>query len=112
MKFSIYARESEDDTSKAPSIESQIETGKAWIQENSYNLVNIYKDNGFSGGDWKRLAWNQLVKDAKRHLFNAVWVWNQDRIARNTEQFLWFYRNLNNVKVKVYSHTEGWIDME
>jgi hypothetical protein len=44
-------------------------------------------------GDWKRPRMNQLVNDAKRHLFKIVIVWSQDRIARDTEQFLWFYRN-------------------
>lgn len=110
-KVSAYVRESSDDTGKAPSIKEQIERIKQFVTEKGYNLINIYSDNGFSGGDWKRPAWNQLVKDARRHLFKIVIVWNQDRIARDTEQFLWFYRNLDQAHIKIYSLTDSWIDM-
>lgn len=112
MKATIYARESEDDTSKAPSIELQIDRGMKWLQENGHQLFKVYQDNGFSGGDWKRPDWNQLVNDAKRHQFSIVWTWNQDRLARDTEQFLWFYRMLKESHVRVYSDTENWINME
>lgn len=112
MKVCVYARESSDDTGKAPSINTQIEIGMAWCEKNKHDLVNIYSDNGYSGGVWRRPSWNQTVKDARRHLFQIVWVWNQDRIARDTEQFLWFYRNLKDSSVKVYSETEGFINME
>ena len=110
--MSIYARESDDDTNKAPSIELQIERGLKWIEENQHTMSGVYQDNGFSGGDWKRPDWNQLVNDAKRHNFNMVWTWNQDRLARDTEQFLWFYRMLKGANVQVYSDTEGIVDME
>ena len=112
MKGSIYARESENDTNKAPPIELQVKRGLKWLQENGYELFKAYQDNGFSGGDWRRADFNQLIKDAKRHQFVIVWTWNQDRLARDTEQFLKFYRELKESYVKVYSDTEGWIDME
>lgn len=112
MKAAIYARESDDDTNKAPPIEKQIERGMKWLQDNGYDISKVYQDNGYSGGDWKRPDWNQLVNDAKRHQFVMVWTWNQDRLARDTEQFLWFYRLVKESHVKVFSDTEGWINME
>ena len=111
MKLSIYARESSKDTNLAPPIDKQIERGKEWIRQHNYILIDVYIDNGFSGGDWRRPAWNQAKRDAKRHQYNILWVWNQDRIARDTEQFLNFYRILSQYKIKVYSDTEGFIDM-
>lgn len=113
MKVSIYTRESDDDTNKAPPIEKQIERGKQWTSENNHELVIIYQDNGYSGGDWKRPDWNQSVNDAKRHLFQAIWVWNQDRLARDMEQFLWYCRNLKEAGVKIWEDTSNdWIDMD
>lgn len=112
MRAVIYARESSDDTGKAPPITEQIERGKEYIKEKGYELMRIYIDNGFSGGNWNRPDWRQLIKDAKFHKFGLVIVWNQDRIARDTEQFLWFYRNLKGAYVQVFSITEGMINME
>lgn len=111
MKAIIYARESSDDTKKAPPIGKQIEIGMQWIKENNYELAEVYQDNGYSGGDWKRPDWNRLVREARGHKAKMLWIWSQDRIARDTEQFLWFYRNLKESHMDVFSHTEGMIDM-
>lgn len=107
MKVALYVRESSADTNKAPSIDEQITRGKQWVKENGYELIKVYSDNGYSGGDWTRPDWIQCVKDAKRHLWNIVWVWNQDRIARDTEQFLWFNRNLKDANIKIWEDTSN-----
>ena len=111
-RVSIYARESDSDTTKAPPITEQIERAKQYAQENNMEVVIIYQDNGYSGGDWKRPDWNKLINDARGHLFKKVLVWNQDRIARDTEQFLNFYRKLKDSHIQIISLTEGLVDME
>lgn len=108
----IYARESSDDTSKAPSIEEQINRARQYCQEKGLDVFEVYQDNGYSGGDWNRPSFIKLKNDAKRHLFNLVIVWSQDRIARDTEQFLNFYRTLKEANVKLHSLTEGEINMD
>lgn len=113
-KICIYARESDDDTCKAPDISKQIEIGREQLKELGHELAGVYADNGYSGGDWNRPNWQQMVKDARNRNrnFDAVWCWNQDRLARDTEQFLWLYRNLKEAGIKqVLSGTEGEIDM-
>ena len=107
LRVCIYARESSDDTNKAPPVDNQIKRGMDWIKDNGYDFVCSYVDNGFSGGDWKREGFNSCVTDAKRHFYKVLWVWSQDRIARDTEQFLWFYRNLNDCKVKIFEDTSN-----
>src|SRR3990167_8448052 len=62
MKVSAYMRESSADTTKAPSIHEQGGAFALWVQENKYEEIKRYEDNGFSGGDWKRPSWNKLVK--------------------------------------------------
>ena len=112
IRYSIYARESSDDTNKAPPIQEQIKRCKQYAEEQGYTLTQVYEDNGYSGGNWKRPAWNSIKNDAKFHKFNIVLIFSQDRIARDTEQFLHFYRNLKKASVKIYSITEGEINME
>lgn len=114
MRYAIYARESSKDTKSAPSINEQIEKGRLWLQQNQHELIRVYQDNGFSGGDWNRPDFNQLVKDAKNKnkQFNAIWIWSQDRIARDTELFLWFYRMMIGSHVTIHSEIEGEIDMD
>jgi DNA invertase Pin-like site-specific DNA recombinase len=111
VKVAIYARESSDDTEKAPPIEHQIAIGKSWIEQHGHELTEIYQDNGFSGGNWKRPAWLKCINDAKAHRYVMLWVWKQDRIARDTEQFLFFYRNMKDAKVNV-TDSDGVIDLE
>lgn len=114
MKVAVYARESSDDTKRAPSITDQISRIQQYITKEGHELVKVYQDNGYSGGDWNRPDWNQIVKDGRARKFTMVIVWDQDRLARDTEQFLWFYRNLRerNKEMVIYSLTEGVIDME
>lgn len=112
MKVAIYARESTDDTKRAPPIEEQINRGKAWVEENNHELVFVFADNGYSGGNWKRPDWNKAVRHARGGHYNILWTWNQDRIARDTEQFLFFFRNLNERSIKIYSETDGWVNMD
>lgn len=112
MKVALYARESTKDTNLAPPIENQIKKGKERAEKEKWDIFDVFGDNGYSGGDWKRPAWNKLMRLAKGHRFNIVWVWNQDRLARDTEQFLHFYRKMTECGIKVFSETEGNIDME
>lgn len=113
MKIAIYARESSDDTTKSPPITEQILRGESWAQQHGHTVEIVYKDDGWSGGDWNRPSWKQSVNDAKRHLFQILWVWNQDRIARDTEQFLWYYRILKESRTRIFEDTSNeYIDME
>lgn len=113
MKVAIYARESVDDTERAPPIENQIEIGKSWIKETNNELFNIYADDGWSGGDWRRPKWNEIVALARARQFSIIWVWSRARIARDVEQFAWFYRNLKERGCRVYAQeTHEFLEME
>jgi DNA invertase Pin-like site-specific DNA recombinase len=112
MKAAIYARESVSDTKNAPDIKEQISKCVEYCLNNNIEVAGIYKDNGFSGGNWNRPEYNNLLSASRGHRFHTVVVWSQDRIARDTEQFLSFYRQLRKNNITVHSLTEGFIDME
>lgn len=110
---SIYARESSKDTKIAPSIENQIKTGIEWIESEGFVHYKTFQDNGFSGGDWKRPAFFSCMEEGKACRYHILYVWNQDRIARDTEQFLHFYRQMKKGHIKIYEGSSNeYIDME
>jgi len=112
LKAVVYERESSDDLNKAPPIEEQDKRARQYCQEKGYELIDTYADDGYSGGNWRRPEYNRLIREGRGHKFNIVLVWNTDRIARDTEQFLFFNRNMKESYVKVFSLTEGEINIE
>lgn len=106
MKIRIYARESSDDTNRAPPIGNQIAACREEIVHSQElfagELKEPYVDDGWSGGAWNRPAFNQMLNDAKRHDFNVLVVWDRDRLARDTEQFLRLCRSLKEAGVKIW----------
>jgi len=100
MKGRIYARESLDDTERAPPIEGQINIGKTWFKERDNELCGVYMDNGLSGGNWRRPDFLRLLDETKRGEF--IWAWSQNRLARDVEMFLWFIRQLKEKGVTLF----------
>ena len=92
MRGCIYARESLDDQTRAPPIQNQIDLGLKVIKDRGHECLHTYADDGYSGADWKRPDWNNLKEDVKSGMYDFVWVFNQDRIARDLEAFTNFYR--------------------
>jgi DNA invertase Pin-like site-specific DNA recombinase len=115
----IYARESDDDTQKAPPIESQIEMCQVENRTNpelQCEIVGIFKDNGISGDSWNRPDYNKVVKMAESNPrpFEVIIVFNKDRIARNTELMLNFCRRVvkeNKIQVFTVSNKD-WLDWQ
>lgn len=107
MRIAIYARESCDDLNRAPPITTQLEAGQAWATREGHEVVRVYPDNGYSGGNWKRPEFNQLRRDARRHFFGLVWVWDLDRLARDATMFGLLFNDFNAVGVRVFEHRSG-----
>lgn len=81
-KAVLYARVSSDIKKQEGTIESQVDAIKQRIIENGDVLVKEYIDNGYSGSEIERPALDELRKDLKSNLFDAVYFHNTDRIAR------------------------------
>ena len=112
MLADIYARESSDDKEKSPPIEMQIERCKEFIRQKGWEVGTVYADDGWSGGSWNRPAWNRLINETKANRTAKILVtWNQDRLARDVEQFFMFYRIMTEKNKEIWSVTEGKIDM-
>ncbi len=63
-------------------IETQISAVKDFAEKNGYKIVQEYKDDGWSGDMLARPALDQLRMDAKRRIWDAVLIYDPDRLAR------------------------------
>lgn len=81
----IYARLSiEDNITGGDSIENQITLLKNYLENNEQlSLVKTYIDNGFSGTNFDRDAFNGLIQDVKKGIINTIVVKDLSRFGRN-----------------------------
>ncbi len=86
MKAAIYSRKSKF-TGRGESVENQIELCKSYANDNGYNDIFIYEDEGFSGANVNRPEFKSMMKDAKSKKFDAIICYRLDRISRNVSDF-------------------------
>lgn len=85
-RIAIYIRKSVKGDENSISLEAQTEIIKHYFKDK--NEFIIYKDDGFSGGNTNRPAFQKLMADAMENKFDTVACYKLDRIARNTLDFL------------------------
>ncbi|AOY53659.1 recombinase family protein [Clostridium perfringens] len=91
-KIAIYIRKSVKGDENSISLEAQTEVIKHYF--NDKNEFVVYKDDGFSGGNTNRPAFQRLMADAMENKFDTVACYKLDRIARNTLDFLTTFNTL------------------
>lgn len=82
MKAVIYARVSTEKQEEQNTIESQLSELNKIIESSDVTLIEKYIDNGYSGAMLARPALDKLRDDAKNHLFERVYIYDPDRLAR------------------------------
>lgn len=85
-KTAVYARLSLEDSGRkgADTIETQIELVASYVAQRSYlSSVATYVDNGVSGKDFDRPAWNRLMDDIRAGRIDCVCVKDLSRFSRN-----------------------------
>lgn len=108
MKTAIYTRVStEDQVREGTSLEVQREFLVNYSKSNSYEVYNIYVDDGYSGYTRERPALKKLLRDAKLKKFNMIIVYKIDRFARNNRLLLNLVEDLNNIGLGFKSATEA-----
>ncbi len=86
-KTAVYARLSIADNKleNSDSLDNQIEYIKTALEGYSeINVVETYSDNGFSGTNFKRDSWEQLMNDIKSGKINCIAVKDLSRLGRNS----------------------------
>ncbi|MEX1000311.1 MAG: recombinase family protein [Thermodesulfobacteriota bacterium] len=80
--IATYYRVSTSAQEENQTIQTQISAVKEFAIKNGYTIVKEYKDDGWSGDTLVRPDLDQLRIDAKQKMWEAVLVYDPDRLAR------------------------------
>ena len=81
----LYERLSRDDEleGESNSIVNQKKLLEGYAEENGFKNIRHYTDDGFTGGDFERPGWQQLVADVEASIVTTVIAKDMSRIGRN-----------------------------
>ncbi len=80
--IATYSRVSTSRQEEEQTIETQIGVLKEYAAKNGYVIVQDYRDEGWSGDILARPALDRLRQDAKEKIWEAVLIYDPDRLAR------------------------------
>lgn len=86
MNAVIYARYSPGPNQTDQSIEGQVRECKQYAKDNNITIVGSYIDRAQTGRNDNRAAFQKMLKDSEKKLFEAVIVWKINRFGRNREE--------------------------
>jgi len=102
-----YCRVSTDDENQTTSIVNQKEESIQVIEDNHWQLMDGYVDEGRSGTTTKkREEYNRLFKDMESDKFDIIVVKSQDRLMRNTKEWYFFIDKLVQNNKRLYFYLE------
>ena len=105
MKAVIYSRYSSDNQ-REESIEGQIRECTAFAEKNDITVLKHYIDRAYSARTDHRPAFQEMIKDSDKHLFDMVIVWKLDRFSRDRYDSARYKVLLKKNNVRVVSATE------
>lgn len=83
----IYTRLSRDDddksNGKSESIQNQINFLTKYVVENEWNLFNIYSDDGYTGTNFNRPGFKQMIQDIETKQINLIITKDLSRLGRD-----------------------------
>ena len=88
IKGACYVRVSTDNQLENYSIEEQTDRLKAYCKAKDIQIVKIYTDGGYSGGNVNRPALQQMLQDIDKGLIDSVIVYKLDRLSRSQKDTL------------------------
>lgn len=104
-----YARYSSDKQQES-SIIVQLAAIKQFCQRHNIQLINEYIDEAQTGKTADRIAFQQLVNDAKKQNFQYIIVHRMDRWARNVDDARFYKKYFKKYGIKVISAIEEFDD--
>lgn len=107
--IAIYSRKSKF-TGKGESIGNQVELCKDYVRnmfgETYVDRCVVFEDEGFSGGNLKRPAFQKMMTDVRKRKFKAIVVYRLDRVSRNISDFTGLIDELSKLGVSFVSIRE------
>ena len=102
----IYARYSSDNQ-REESIEGQLRECTEYAKRNDIMIIDTYIDRAFSATTDKRPAFQKMIQDSAKKMFDVIIVWKLDRFARNRYDSARYKALLRKNGVKVISANEN-----
>ena len=113
IRVALYARFSSHNQNTM-SINAQIRAMKKYCKDKinnyndkSYTIVETYIDEAKSATTDNRPAFQQMIEDSKKHIFDIILVHKLDRFSRNRYDSAIYKRELKRNGVKVFSVLEN-----
>ena len=111
IRVALYLRASTiKQSEEGYSLDYQRDKLIAYADVKDWSVVDEYEDAGESGRTTKRPAFNRMVEDAKRKMFDAVLVYKLDRFSRSLQDLLNVINILQDHRVAVLSVTQSYDD--
>lgn len=79
----IYCRVSTDDQREAGTIESQVFAVREICERDNAKIIKEYVDDGWSGGTLNRPGLDELRDDAKRGIWDTLYIYDSSRLGRD-----------------------------
>ena len=99
-KVAIYCRVAREDDEI---IKMQEAVLQKFAEENHYNNISVYADNGFNGLNFNRPAFNRLNNDISAGIIETVIIKYVSRISRNCLDLFKWVDNIRNKGVALKS---------
>ena len=102
----LYARVSTD----KQAVDMQTSELKKFIKRRGWKLFDTYIDQGFSGKNTKRPAFNEMINQARERRFDILVVWKLDRLGRSLRDLINTLDDLSSFGVDFISYKDQQID--
>ena len=106
LRAAIYARYSTD-LQRAASIEDQVRSCRARIEQEGWQLLEVYADHAVSGASSLRPGYQRLLEDARAGRVDVVLAEALDRLSRDQEAVAALYKQLGFADVRLITLAEG-----
>jgi DNA invertase Pin-like site-specific DNA recombinase len=106
VRAAVYARVStEDQAREGFSLEAQRERLTAYCESQGWEVAEYYTDDGYSGRDIRRPAYQRMMEEHDR--WDTILVMKMDRIHRNSKNFMTMMETLEKWDRKFTSMNES-----
>lgn len=80
---------------------------RRYCKYNNIEIYKIYKEEGVSGSKTSRPQLDIMLEDMRLKRFDAIIVWNFDRLGRNTKHMLQILEEMNSKGVKLIATNQN-----
>jgi site-specific DNA recombinase len=105
-RAAIYARYSSDNQRDA-SIEDQVRQCRARIEQEQWQLGEVYSDHAISGATTLRPGYQKMLEDARAGRFDVLVAEALDRLSRDQENIAGLFKQLCFAGVRLVTLSEG-----